>query len=91
MNLLNAIPTYHYKPNTKEFNEFINKIDSYTLKEKDAAVILMNEETIKFLILESETFNNYANVVRSYFSFRGIKVAIANWLETGEVKIVHEV
>ena len=92
MNILNAIPTYTYKPNVHEFKQFFEKIDAYNkCNNNDSFFILMNKDTAHYLTLDSDTFNNYANIERTYLSYRGLKVAIADWLETGEVKIVNEV
>lgn len=91
MNILNAKLTYNYKPNVHEFNKFINEIDVYNKSNDDSFFILMNKDTARYLILDSDTYSNYADIERTYLSYRGLKIAIADWLETGEVKIVHEV
>ena len=93
MNILSKKVTYSFTPNSKVFNALIDEINNVKLikTDKDKLVLLMNEETARYLVLDNYFSVTPNNKELAYFSCQGINVAIANWLETGEVLIYDEV
>ena len=85
MNILKKKVSYSYEPDFKKFNEFIQQIKNAN---KQSAVLLMHRHTLEQLIVD-QAYNDHPYI--TYYSYQGIKVAEANWLDIGEVVLVNEV
>lgn len=88
MNILKTIPSYNYKPNFENFNKIIDTIKT---SDKKHVYMLISEKTKPYLMIDTEIDHNFYDLESCYYSFQGMKVAIANWLDLGEVVFVNEI